>query len=192
MAGFQWTGEEGFRPGNPEAVANEMFAGMRHKVRLTWNREDLGQKRAALEAGRIGNFFPRMPYVNIHKRYYIQNGRILDSAGQYISIEDIPDGLDKNKVVEAYMNYRAQALEADPKLCQECALVRFENPEEMIRHLAREHPEKFKEIAEEGMPKVKPEPEKGAFACAGCDETFDTAGEMIAHAKTHNRVAAGA
>lgn len=187
-----WTGKEGFRRTEPSAVADEMYAGMRQKVRLTWNREELGDavRRAQVEAGRIGDFFPRLPHVNIHKKYFIQNGRILNSAGRFVALDDIPDGLDKRVVAEAYLNYRSQALDADPKLCQECAMFRFEKPDDMIRHLAKEHPERFREIAEEGQQKAE-EPKKD-FACAGCEETFDTPGEMIAHAKTHNRVAAGA
>lgn len=194
---WSWT-----RKDDPKKVADTMFREVRQsasRARLTWSREEMDSTER-YDAGKVGEFRPKLPYIKIHNRWIVQNCRLMDRGGNVLYEGDPPvpediviDALDRHYVNEALAKFKEKALEADPKLCRECGLFRAETYEDQIKHLYHEHPDRMKEIvglASSGQT-VEPEPVADdapkKHACPCGEFATNSLEEFYTHSKSHRK-----
>ena len=198
MPDFDWFAKQSpqdavaYRP-DPAKVADEMYRDVRasaKRSRLTWTQQD---HKEWMDAGRIGEFRPRLPYSLINRRYIVQLGpgwEILERNGHPITVEDIPDPEDRRRVAEALAVFRVKALEADPHLCKFCVQFRSTEYADHLKHLAAAHREEFdRMLAGPGTATAvaQPEPKVDGLRCTFCDRTFTHVVAHREHTKTHQR-----
>lgn len=182
---YEWTQRT-----DPAKAAEHMLADrirMNKRTRLTWSREG---EDAWMEAGRKGEFRPKLPYMLINRRYYVQNNLVMERNGVVIQLEDIPSDLDRARVREALEVYRSASLEADPALCKVCAQYRAKNYDDHMKHMLNAHPEESRAMLDEPSapaPEAAAVPEGDNLTCTRCNKTFNVIVAYREHVKAHIR-----
>jgi hypothetical protein len=141
------------------------------RQRLTWGPADLTEDTSSM----IGLFDPRRAYEGpFGGMYYVQNNRILTTAGVEVQLEDVPEtpytwsdkhGVkheapsDRQVVGEALTRHRKRAMATDPLLCPFGADYRAESQDDRMKHIYSKHPAEFADIV--GLP-LNPSRKAGA------------------------------
>lgn len=198
--GTEWTGEplgRSLTRMTPEMAANKTLAEKRNlndRTRLSWNPDKVPVKG---EAKFVGKLCLSLPYVNVEKRYFIQNCRIFRSNGTEIDLakvyEETGAGPLYLRVKESFDNHVASALEHDPNLCKYCKKFRADSIDRMMQHIVDEHPDAIAKMAGVELPEAAPAQagtDTVSFWCESCDKTFKNAGGLRLHRlKKHDRAA---
>jgi len=193
-AGTEWSGEplgRNLQRQTPEQMASKMLAEKRslnERTRLSWNHD----KTPILGEGKfVGDVCLSLPYVNIERKYIIQNCRIFRTNGEELSLEQLFEAeADKGlylRVSKAYEQHLKEAKVHDPGLCKHCSKFRSDSLETMMQHIVDEHPDVLAKMA--GVD-VAPKTDTEAPWCQSCDKTFkNESGLRLHRLKVHDKVA---
>jgi hypothetical protein len=191
----------------PAQAAAKMLAeknDLNKRTRLSWNKDKFPLRGEGKYVGgeddekglHKGGVCLSLPYVNVEKKYYIQNCAIFKTNGDEVTLEQVfkaeNGGAVYLRVVEAFDNYKKGALEHDEALCRHCLRYRSESTTAMLQHMVDEHPDVVAAMAGvnlESKPHPKPKAEDTvAPYCESCDRTFVNVGGLRLHRlKKHDK-----
>ncbi len=168
---------------------------LNERTRLSWDPSQVPIKG---EGKFIGDVCLSLPYINIEKKYFIQNCRLFKSNGTEITNEQLFElefgGPLYLRVQEILKNHLDEAVVHDPALCTHCRKFRAEGLEAMMQHVIDVHPEVIAKMARVDLTPAPAEAETKTdridFLCQSCDRTFKNAGGLRLHRlKVHDKAA---
>lgn len=211
-AGTEWSGEMLGRKDTrqtPDQVANTMLAEKRDlnaRTRLSWDPNKVPIRGEGKFVGGTtnektgeheGGVCLSLPYVNVERRYYVQNCRIFKLNGDEVTLKQVFDLENGSalylRVEEVLKNHQDLALAHDPALCRHCLKFRAAELDEMMQHTIDEHPDVIAKMAgvkvEAESPKTEAKDTVSPW-CESCDRTFKNAGGLRLHRiKVHDKAA---
>lgn len=194
-AGTEFTGAplgRSLQRQTPEQMASKMLAeknDLNSRTRLSWNQSKVP---ISGEGKFVGDVCLSLPYVNIERKYFIQNCRVFLSNGDETTLAKVFEleagGPRYLTVASALEQHLKDAIVHDPGLCKHCTRFRSDAVDVMMQHLIDEHPDVLVRMT--GTKAPEPETDIEKPWCESCDRTFkNESGLRLHRLKTHDKVA---